>query len=59
MYFLFPEFEVEKLIFHEKIRKTMYYLVKWKNTPYTGCTWESEETLKNCEKAIETYWIKK
>jgi hypothetical protein len=42
------EYEVEEVLDCQEIRKSVKYLVKWKNYPHSENSWEPRENLKHC-----------
>jgi SNF2 family DNA or RNA helicase len=55
---------VDRVIAHKEItnpdtsntNSKYEYLVKWKYLPYSECTWEFAETIKDFQKEIDSYW---
>ncbi|KAL4142888.1 hypothetical protein QTP88_005281 [Uroleucon formosanum] len=49
------EYEVEKIIIHQKIYDKILYFIKWKNCGLNENTWEPEENLVNCPDILNDY----
>lgn len=48
------DFEVEMLLDHKRIKKTLQFLVRWKGCGSSDDTWVSQRDL-NCPKLLESY----
>ena len=54
-----PEYVVEKINSHKKIRGNLHYHVTWQGYPKEDNSWEPEENLANTKKILQDYWRSK
>ncbi len=53
------EYEVEKIVNHRNNNlntTSLEYCIKWVNWSKDHNSWDTEETLNNCQECIENYW---
>jgi len=51
----YDEYEVESILDMKTKHKKKFYLVKWKGYPLHDATWEPENNLTNCHKALQKF----
>lgn len=53
------EYEVESILKDKKVKRTRYFLIRWKGFSSEHDSWEKESNLKHCTKILDNYLASK